>query len=289
MPGTLYLVATPIGNLEDITLRALRVLREEVSAIACEDTRQTQKLLAHFELHQPLYSYHEHNEAARTADLLQLLADGQSVALVSDAGTPLVSDPGFRVVSAAIAAGVSVVPIPGASAVLSALTASGLPVDSFQFIGFLPPKSVARREKLKSVFAQQITTVAYESPHRVLDTLADLAELEPARPLTVARELTKLHEEFLRGSAAGIRDALASRPSVKGEFTLVIGRGEAEPEGGDPAAAVDQLERGGVARMEAIKAVAKRMGLPKREVYRAVEARGSSCADKSHGSGQRRR
>ncbi len=208
MPGTLYLVATPIGNLEDITLRALRILREEVAAIACEDTRQTQKLLAHYAIRQSLLSYHEHNEASRTAELLEMLAEGTSVALVSDAGTPLVSDPGFRIVSAAVAAGVKVVAIPGASALLCALTASGLPVGSFLFGGFLPAKSHARRERLASLLGQRTAVVLYESPHRILDTLADIADILGERQVVAARELTKLHEEFLRGTAAEFERSL---------------------------------------------------------------------------------
>ncbi|HEX4167288.1 MAG TPA: 16S rRNA (cytidine(1402)-2'-O)-methyltransferase [Bryobacteraceae bacterium] len=284
MPGTLYLVATPIGNLEDITLRALRILREEVAAIACEDTRQTQKLLTHYEIHKPLLSYHEHNEASRTAELLALLVEGKSVALVSDAGTPLVSDPGYRIVSAAVEGGVNVIPVPGPSALLAALTASGLPVDSFLFIGFLPSKSGARRARLASLAAQQTAIAAYESPHRILDTLSEVAEIFAARPLVLARELTKLHEEFLRGTAADIREQLAARPAIKGEITLIIGRAESQAETGDPVSAVDQLERDGLSRMDAIKAVAKRMGLPKREVYRAVEEQGNSSADRNRGS-----
>ncbi len=280
------MVATPIGNLEDITLRALRILREEAAAIACEDTRQTQKLLAHYEIRKPLLSYHEHNEASRTAELVAMLEEGKSVALVSDAGTPLISDPGFRVVSAAVAAGLNVVAIPGASALLCALTASGLPADSFLFVGFLPPKSHARREKLEGLVHQPTAVVIYESPHRILDALADVAEIFGERPVVAARELTKLHEEFLRGAASEIRTQLAGRPAIKGEFTLILGRAEAAIEAGDPLSAVDQLERDGVPRMDAIKTVAKRMGLPKREVYRAVEERGSSCADKNRDSGQ---
>lgn len=288
MSGQLYLVATPIGNLEDITLRALRVLREEVAVIACEDTRQTQKLLNHFDIRKPLIAYHEHNEASRSVEIIQILQREDSVALVTDAGTPLVSDPGYRVVAAAIEAGVCVIPIPGASAVLAALAASGLPTSAFRFIGFFPPKTLARKKVLAELSAENATLVAYESPHRILDTLADIQEVLGDRPLVLARELTKLHEEFLRGPAQAIRGQLQARSSVKGEMTLVIGRqtghqgkvGELPP---DPLAAVAQLENAGVERMEAIKSVAKRLGLPKREVYRLALAQGSSSPDKRRG------
>ncbi len=216
MPGTLYLVATPIGNLEDITLRALRVLREEVAAIACEDTRQTQKLLAHYTIRKPLISYHEHNEANRAAELVEILEAGDSIALVSDAGTPLLSDPGYRVVTAAIEHGIRVEPVPGASALLCALTASGLATDSFLFAGFLPPKVTARRKRLESLAEETVTVVAYESPHRILETLDAITEVFGERVVVLARELTKLHEEFLRGTAAEIRQQLEARPCDQG-------------------------------------------------------------------------
>ncbi|MDQ2712203.1 MAG: 16S rRNA (cytidine(1402)-2'-O)-methyltransferase, partial [Acidobacteriota bacterium] len=219
MAGTLYLVATPIGNLEDITLRALRVLREEVSAIACEDTRQTQKLLTHYTIRKPLISYHEHNEASRTEDLMRMLRAGEPVALVSDAGTPLVSDPGYRLVKAAADEGIRIVPIPGASAALAALTGSGLPTDAFFFAGFLPSRGAALRKRLESLADESVTLVAYESPHRILETLAAMREIFGSRPIVLAREITKIHEEFLRGAAGEIREQLAKRPSIKGEIT----------------------------------------------------------------------
>ena len=282
MPATLYLVATPIGNLEDISLRALRILREEVAAIACEDTRQTQKLLTHYEIRKPLISYHEHNEASRTAELLESLKGGQSVALVSDAGTPLVSDPGYRLVRAAVEEGIAVTPIPGASAALAALTASGLPTDQFLFAGFLPVKAVARRKKLEEVAQQTSTLVLYESPHRILETLADMAEILGARPVVLGREITKLHEEFLRGTAGEIREQLETRASIKGEITLVVGRGEEQALKGDAAEEVARLESEGVERMTAIKTVARQLGLPKREVYRRAEERGSNPPGRPH-------
>lgn len=282
----MYIVATPVGNLEDLTFRALRILRDEVALIACEDTRQTQKLLTHYAIHQPLISYHEYNEARRSAELIEVLRGEKSIALVSDAGTPLLSDPGYRVVRAAIENGIAVVPIPGASALLSALTASGLPTGTFSFLGFLPPKVVARRKRLESLVSQNQTIVLYESPHRVLETLDFLAEVFGKRRLVLAREITKLHEEFLRGTAADIRDQLAARGSVKGEMTLVIEGAKDTPIEMDPVLAVEQLEAEGTPRMDAIKAVAKRQGLPKREVYRLVEERGSNQSGNCRGSGQ---
>lgn len=284
MAANLYLVATPIGNLEDITLRALRILREEVHAIACEDTRQTQKLLSHFDIRKPLISYHEHNETAQTEHILAALARGESVALVSDAGTPLVSDPGYRVVTAAIEKDFPVVPIPGASSVLTALAGSGLPTDSFRFVGFLPPKTGARRKALEALAGDGSTIVAYESPHRILESLEDIRDVLGARPLVVARELTKIHEEFLRGTAESIRSQLEGRGVAKGEMTLIIGRGNEKPEISDIKAEVERLQAElSLDRMEAIKTVAKQLGLPKQEVYRRVAVPGSSSPDKRRG------
>jgi 16S rRNA (cytidine1402-2'-O)-methyltransferase len=284
LPGILYVVATPIGNLEDITLRALRILREEVAAIACEDTRQTRKLLEHFQIHKPLVSYHEHNERVRAAELVEQLERGDSIALVSDAGTPLLSDPGYRLVSAAISKGISVVPLPGASALLSTLAASGLPTDEFYFRGFLPAKSGARRRVLEEIVKERGTVVAYESPHRILETLHDMADLLGNRPVVVGRELTKLHEEFLRGSAQEILDQLSQRGSIKGEFTIAIGRSEEKPAIDDPLAEISRLQsEEGLDRMTAIKAVAKRLGLPKRELYGLVTEPGNSPPDKRRG------
>jgi 16S rRNA (cytidine1402-2'-O)-methyltransferase len=269
MPGTLYLVATPIGNLEDITLRALRVLRES-DLVACEDTRQTGKLLAHFGIDKPMVSYHEHNEAARTQDLVSKLDGGIDVALVSDAGTPLVSDPGYRLVTAALAAGISVVPIPGASGVLSALSGAGLPTDAFRFCGFLPPKQGQRKKALEALRGEDCTLVFYEAPHRILDALVDVAAAYGERPVVVARELTKLHEEFLRGTADQVRTQLAARPSVKGEIVLLIGKGAPLASDTPIEEAVRELEQKGVPRMDAIKQVARERGLSKREVYKQV-------------------
>ncbi len=245
--------------------------------IACEDTRQTQKLLEHFAIRKPLISYHEHNETQRTAELLEKLEGGEAVALVSDAGTPLVSDPGFRIVRAAIEHGIPVIPIPGASAALAALAGSGLPPDEFRFIGFLAAKSGARQRQLEALAEEEATIIAYESPHRILETLLDISRLRGSRPIVLARELTKIHEEFLRGSAAEIHAALSARPSIKGEITLVIGRAAMVDGMQDPLAEVQRLQaEDGLERMDAIKAVARRLKLPKREVYRLVEEAGSS-------------
>ena len=271
MRGTLYIVATPIGNLEDITLRALRVLRE-ADLIACEDTRQTRKLLDHFAIARPAVSYHQHNETRRTAEIVRKLESGAKVALVSDAGTPLVSDPGYRVVAAAIAAGLPVVPVPGPCAAIGALAAAGLPTDSFRFCGFLPPKSSQRRKLLEEFRQESATLIFYEAPHRVLDALADIATVCGDRAVVVARELTKLHEEFLRGTPGSVRAQLASRTAVKGEITLLIGKPDPTPSL-DPTPleeAVHALEQQGVPRMEAIKQVARAHGLPKHDVYRRL-------------------
>jgi 16S rRNA (cytidine1402-2'-O)-methyltransferase len=277
LAAALYLVATPIGNLEDITLRALRILREEADVIACEDTRQTQKLLAHYEIRKPLISYHEHNEATRTGEILERLARGESVALASDAGTPLISDPGYRVVAAALDSGFAVIPVPGASALLTALAASGLPAGEFRFIGFLPAKASARRNRLEDLARTSVTVVAYESPHRILESLADINEILGKRRMVLARELTKIHEEFLRGTPEEIRNQLLQRESVKGEMTLLIAPSEERDQIQDPLGEISRLQsEEGLDRMEAIKSVAKRMGVPKREIYRLAAARGSN-------------
>ncbi len=280
MAGTLYIVATPIGNLEDMTLRAVRVLRE-CHLIACEDTRQTRKLLEHFGITTPAISYHEHNESERAAELVARLEAGESVALVSDAGTPLISDPGYRVVAASIAAGIPVTPIPGASAAIGALSASGLATDAFRFGGFLPAKSSQRRKVLEELKTETCTLMFYETPHRIIDALEDIVAVMGFRRVVVARELTKMHEEFLRGTAAEIRAALAARPSVKGEITLLIGKAEpgsvSGPEQQIPIEeAVAAIEKEGVSRMDAIKRVAKERGLSKREVYRLTAGRPDS-------------
>ena len=275
-PG-LYLVATPIGNLEDITLRALRVLRE-VDRIACEDTRQTQKLLNHFDISTPTISYHEHNEQARTAELIALLQQGGRVALVSDAGTPSFSDPGFELVRASVAAGVRVIPIPGANAALSALIASGMNTDRFLYVGFLPAKPGARRTELETLAEGMPgpTLVIYEAPHRILETLADVAAVwgDSVR-VVVARELTKLHEELLRGTVKEVRLELAARERVRGEIVLLI---EAMPSA-QPAkltgTLVQQLsqliEAEGLDEKDALKRLARERGVSKSDLYRELQ------------------
>src|SRR5215471_8921253 len=225
----LYLVGTPIGNLEDITLRALRVLKE-VDVIACEDTRQTQKLLNHFAIGTRTTSYHQHNEMTKSAELVKEMQEGASVALVTDAGMPGISDPGYRLIALAIRHHVPVVPVPGASAFLAALVASGLPTDSFRFSGFLPAKRGERRAALESVKSSPRTQAFYEAPHRIVEALQDVVEvLGPQRHVVIAREVTKVHEEFLRGRAAEVLATLRARARVKGEITLLIGKaGESE-------------------------------------------------------------
>jgi 16S rRNA (cytidine1402-2'-O)-methyltransferase len=267
--GTLYLVATPIGNLEDITFRAVRVL-QEVDLIACEDTRQTRKLLDRYDIRKPTISYHEHNEATRSRELIERICGGASVALVSDAGVPLISDPGYRLVQVAIEKGVPVQAIPGPSALLTALSASGLPSNAFHFAGFLPSKPGQRRSALEALKDEQATLIFYEAPHRILDTLEAIEEVLGERPVVVARELTKIHEEFLRGPVAEVRAALAARDAIRGEITLLVGSAPAVAEEGPLEEAVDACVRGGMSRMDAIKAVARRRGLSKREVYRAA-------------------
>ncbi len=223
MPGgVIYLVATPLGNLEDITARALRILRE-VDLVACEDTRHTGRLLKHFEIHKPLISCHERNEARRAEQIVARALEGSAVALVSDAGTPAISDPGYRVVRAAIDSHVPVVPVPGPSAAVTALVASGLPTSGYLFRGFLPPKKARRQAALRSARLADATTIYYESPHRILDTLRDLNDILGARKVVLARELTKLHEEFLRGTAGAIYEEMAGRASIKGEFVVLVG------------------------------------------------------------------
>jgi 16S rRNA (cytidine1402-2'-O)-methyltransferase len=273
-PG-LYLVATPIGNLEDITLRAIRILKH-ADLIACEDTRQTQKLLSHYGIETRTVSYHEHNEASRAAELVEKLAQGGRIAVVSDAGMPGISDPGFRLVSLAIQRGVPVIPIPGPVAFVSALVAGGLPLESFGFRGFLPPKHGARRQELEKIRGSSSTEIFYEAPHRIRETLEDIAGvLGTERSVVVARELTKVHEEFLRGTAGQVLDVVKNRGELKGEIVLLIG---AAAEGGTPAPAdsiSDRVER--IMRDEkldekaALKKVAKERGISKSEAYRELQ------------------
>lgn len=275
---TLYLVGTPIGNLEDISLRALRILKS-VDVIACEDTRQTQKLLNHFAIQTRTTSYHEHNEMTRSAELVKQMQDGASVALVSDAGMPGVSDPGYRLVTLAIAQGIPVAPVPGASAFLSALVASGLATDSFRFNGFLPAKRGERRAALETVKDSACTEVFYEAPHRIVESLEDVVEiLGDGRKVVVAREVTKMHEEFLRGTAREVLETLQARSAIKGEITLLIGKAD-EAQATKPAlshASVRQrvqqiMAEEGVDEKTALKKVAKERGVSKSEAYRAMQ------------------
>lgn len=273
--GTLYVVATPIGNLEDITARALRVLGE-VSLVAAEDTRRTGQLLHHFNLKPPrLTSYFEHNKLSRLDEVLAALETGD-VALVSDGGTPNLSDPGYELVRAALAAGHAVVPVPGASALLAALAASGLPTDAFVYLGFLPRQAAERRQLFTSVARERRTLVAYEAPHRLLESLDTLQATLGDRPVAVARELTKRHEEFFRGPVSAARAHFASK-EILGEITLVIGGAPAEADPRwEPArvqAELAQLVAGGVKRKDAARMVADLAGWPQRDVYRlAIDA-----------------
>jgi len=272
----LYLVATPIGNLEDITLRALRVLKH-ADLIACEDTRQTQKLLNHYGITTRTTSYHEHNEMTRAAELVVELEQGARIALVTDAGMPGISDPGFRLISLAIRHHLPVVPIPGASAFLSALVASGLPTDSFRFGGFLPAKRGQRRQVLESIRESARTQVFYEAPHRVKEALEDIVEiLGGQRHVVIAREVTKIHEEFLRGHAEQVLEMLKARADVKGEITLLIGKMEATEKASLSRISVRERVEQIIAdekldEKAALKKVAKEMGISKSEAYRELQ------------------
>jgi 16S rRNA (cytidine1402-2'-O)-methyltransferase len=276
--AALYLVGTPIGNLEDITLRAVRVLKE-VHVIACEDTRQTQKLLNHYGITTRTISYHQHNEMTRSAELVKAMQEGGSLALVSDAGMPGISDPGFRLVSLAIRHRVPVVPIPGAAAFLAALVASGLPTDSFRFSGFLPAKRGERRAALEAIKSSPRTQVFYETPHRIVEALEDVVEvLGTLRHVVIAREVTKLHEEFLRGRAGEVVETLKSRDGVKGEITLLIGKAEEAPAQVSAESRVSVRQRveqimaaEKVDEKAALKKAAKERGVSKSAAYRELQ------------------
>jgi 16S rRNA (cytidine1402-2'-O)-methyltransferase len=280
MTGTLYLVATPIGNLEDITQRALRVLGE-VDLIACEDTRHTRVLLNHYGIKTKMLSYHEHNERERAAELSGMLAAGASIAIVSDAGTPGINDPGFRLVNDAIRLGIRVVPVPGPTAFVAALIASGLPTDEFFFGGFLPARTTQRRARLLEVRLLNSTLIFYEAPHRIAQALRDAREILGEREAVVARELTKLHEEIARGRLSELAERFASDGAARGEMVLLIDRnaigveiGKADPEL-DIASRVAALEGEGLDNRAALKRVARELGLSRSEAYRRlVAARG---------------
>ena len=274
--GTLYLVGTPIGNLEDITLRALRVLKD-VDLIACEDTRHTAQLLNHYAISKPTVSYHEHNELTRAAELIVHLERGDNIAVVSDAGMPGVSDPGYRLVALAVRHHIRVVPVPGATAFLSALVASGLPTDSFHFGGFLPAKAGARRTALEAIRNSPRTEVFYEAPHRIVECIRDIVEvLGPERHVVIAREVTKLHEEFLRGRAEDTLATLEERGEVRGEITLLIGKADellpAAASRKTVAQRVQELMRDEkLDEKNALKQAAKEFGLSKSEAYRELQ------------------
>jgi 16S rRNA (cytidine1402-2'-O)-methyltransferase len=277
MTGTLYIVATPIGNLEDISQRALRTLRE-VDLIACEDTRHTRVLLHHFDIKTKTVSYHEHNERARSEQLCAEIEAGMSVALVSDAGTPLVSDPGFRIVQAAIERDIPVVPVPGATALVAALAASGLPSDQFLFAGFLPARANARRTKLEELRTVSGTLIFYEAPHRIAAALKDALEVLGDRRAVVARELTKLHEEIVRGSLSELIKRFSGGTVVRGEIVLVISGAGNEPSGQtgtspiDLVTRVNKLEEEGLDAKTALKQAARELGIKRAEAYRLLVA-----------------
>lgn len=272
MPGTLYLVATPIGNLKDITFRAVEVLRS-ADVIACEDTRHSGKLLKALEISGKLVSYHDHNEAERSAEFAKLLADGKSIAVVSDAGTPGINDPGFRLVQTAREIGADVVPIPGAVAFVNAVIASGLPTDSIFFGGFLPSKTGERRKRLEAVKDIPATLVFYETPHRIAAALKDCLDVLGDRQASIGRELTKLHEQIITASLSELISQMEMQ-AAKGEFVLSIS-GEA-PAGEvrsslSIADEITRLEAEGVDRKTALKRIAKERGVGKSEIYRLLQ------------------
>jgi 16S rRNA (cytidine1402-2'-O)-methyltransferase len=284
--GCLYLVGTPIGNLEDITLRALRILKE-VDQIACEDTRHTQKLLSHYEIHKPLVSYHEHNELTRAPELVVSLEQGARIALVSDAGMPLVSDPGHRLVTLCLRHHIPVVPIPGPSALLASLSASGLPNEEFLFVGFLPARSGERRRALERLRIEDRTIILYEAPHRLAECIADAREVLGNRSACIAREVTKLHEEFLRGKLSELSTFLDERPA-RGEITLLIGPeapADARTHANSTQSLADRVEelirQAKLDRKEALKLAAKERGLTRRAAYdEIVTTRAHEAGDK---------
>jgi 16S rRNA (cytidine1402-2'-O)-methyltransferase len=270
--GCLYLVATPIGNLEDITLRALRILRE-ADQIAAEDTRHTQKLLTHYEISRPLVSYHEHNEMTRAPELLISLEQGAKIALVSDAGVPLVSDPGHRLVTLCLRHQIPVVPVPGPSALLAALSASGLPNEEFLFVGFLPARTGERQRALERLRIEDRTIILYEAPHRIAECISEAKEILGDRPACLAREVTKLHEEFRRGKLSVLAAGLEERPA-RGEITLLIGAADPAEAGAHVDSAQSLSERveelirqAKLDRKEALKLAAKERGLTRRAAY----------------------
>ena len=277
MPGTLYIVATPIGNLEDITLRAIRILKE-ADIIAAEDTRHTQTLLMHFSINTPLTSYHEHNERAKTSQLVARLERSESIALVSDAGTPSISDPGYRLIGEAIRIGIRVVPIPGPSALIAALSASGLPTDGFNFRGFLPARKRERRSKLQELRVERYSIIVYETPHRLKESLDDIREIFGDRRILLAREVTKVHEEFLRGRISEVIAEIKHR-EIRGEVTLII---EGCSDLGSPS---EEALREDIARLlgdgmrvkEIAEVLGEKYGYSKRQIYGLVMDQGRNA------------
>ena len=271
MPGTLYLVATPIGNLADITHRALQVLND-VDLIACEDTRHTHKLLNHYGINTKTIRYHEHNEQQRAAELIDRLKQGTSIAVVSDAGTPSISDPGFRLVCAAIENEIVVVPVPGPSALITALIAAGLPTDEFFFAGFLPSRTSARRTRLTELQSIPGTLIFYEAPHRLATTLADAYEILGEREAVVARELTKLHEEIRRGLLSKLTADYTEKTDIRGEIVVLIDRNviDLPKQSTSVAVLVDQFERDGLDHRAALKKAARELGVSRAEAYRKL-------------------
>jgi 16S rRNA (cytidine1402-2'-O)-methyltransferase len=283
--GVLYIVATPIGNLEDITVRALKILRD-VDLIAAEDTRKSGKLLSHYRIKNRLVSYHEHNEKRRTPELVDQLLEGTSIALVSNAGTPCVSDPGYRLVAAAVANKIPVVPVPGPSAVMTAMSAAGLPTDSFVFIGFAPKKKGKRMKLLAELAFEPRALIFFESPRRILTFLEEVVSSIGDRPAVLAREMTKLHAEFIRGSVSEILETLEAKPETKGECTLLVGGCQKEKAVGRAVVKAEitsalEKQKGGLS--DIAKTIAQKYGLSKKEVYEmALAARGQ----KTEGRGQ---
>jgi len=283
--GCLYLVGTPIGNLEDITLRALRILKE-ADQIACEDTRHTQKLLSHYDIHKPLVSYHEHNELTRAPELVLALEQGAKIALVSDAGTPLVSDPGHRLVSLCVRHQIPIVPIPGPSALLASLSASGLPNEEFLFVGFLPARTGERRRALERLRIEDRTIILYEAPHRIAECVADAREVLGDRAACLAREVTKIHEEFRRGKLSQLSTSLQESPA-RGEITLLIGPegpGDARTQANSTQSLADRVEelirQAKLDRKDALKLAAKERGLTRRDAYdEIVTSRGGGATE----------
>ena len=268
MPGTLYIVATPIGNLEDITLRALRVLKE-ADLIAAEDTRHTRKLLTHYGLSTPLTSYYDEVEAEKAALLVEQLKSGKNIALVSDAGTPTLSDPGFRLVQAAVREAIPIIPVPGPSALTAALSVSGLPTDRFAFEGFLPAKKRERRERLQRLREETRTLVFYESPHRLKESLNDLLEVLGDRELVLGREVTKVYEEFIRGRISEV-SAAVGRGEPRGEITMVIGGygGDGGPGEELLRVEIEKLKKKGLRVKEIAEILGEKFSYPKKEIYR---------------------